>query len=233
MSSTELTDSMASTLSGGKLRIFDISQPVTSTSACFPGDVPFSKQLTVTHADSQVINLTAFNMSPHVGTHADAPSHIGGNMDVPDTMVGAMPLAPFIGDCFVIDAAPFKKGLPSVLLEEKLAGLERIPERVLFRTQIVINYDVWEAEYAYFTVKLVEKAKQYGIRLLGIDTPSVDHTSSKALETHHALEAGGMSWLENLDLTRVTEGRYFLVALPLKFMELEASPVRAVLLGAL
>ncbi|MFN8659487.1 MAG: cyclase family protein [Candidatus Obscuribacterales bacterium] len=231
MSSAELTDSMASTLSGNKLRIIDISQPVTSTSACFPGDVPFSKHMTLTYADSQIINLTALTMSPHVGTHADAPSHIGGDMDALDAMAGAMPLAPYIGECFVIDAAPFKKGLPSVLLEEKLTDMQRIPERILFRTQIVINYDVFEDEYAYFTVKLVEKAKQFGIRLLGIDTPSVDQTTSKTLETHHALEAGGMSWLENLDLTRVAEGRYFLVALPLKFMELEASPVRAVLLG--
>jgi arylformamidase len=69
-----------------------------------------------------------------------------------------------------------------------------------------------------------------GVRMIGIDTPSVDHIESKNLETHHQLLERDMLWLENLDLTQVSEGEYFLVALPLKFMELEASPVRAILL---
>ncbi len=133
MSSAELTDSMASTLSGNKLRIIDISQPVTSTSACFPGDVPFSKQMTLTYADSQIINLTALTMSPHVGTHADAPSHIGGDMDALDAMAGAMPLAPYIGECFVIDAAPFKKGAVGVEIGDVLRGGCQREIRPLFR----------------------------------------------------------------------------------------------------
>ncbi len=69
-----------------------------------------------------------------------------------------------------------------------------------------------------------------GVGLVGIDTPSVDHVRSKGLSAHHALLDAGMSWLENLDLTQVEAGEYFLIALPLKLTELEASPVRAVLL---
>ena len=70
---------------------------------------------------------------------------------------------------------------------------------------------------------------------MGLDTPSVDAVDSKTLETHHQLLAQGMAWLENLDLTHVPlsqglSSEFFLVALPLKLMELEASPVRAVLL---
>jgi Predicted metal-dependent hydrolase len=65
---------------------------------------------------------------------------------------------------------------------------------------------------------------------VGLDTPSVDHVKAKNLSAHNILDKGGLVWLENLDLTRVTEGLYQLIALPLKFMELEASPVRAVLL---
>ena len=71
---------------------------------------------------------------------------------------------------------------------------------------------------------------QLGFVLVGLDTPSVDHIRSKELATHNVLDRHGLVWLENLDLRAVEEGEYFLVALPLKFMDLEASPVRAVLL---
>jgi arylformamidase len=217
---------------GGRYRIIDISQPVTSRSACFPGDVPFSKQMTLKYADCQVINLTAMTLSPHVGTHADAPSHIGGDMNVAQDMAGALPLEPYAGACLVIDAAPWKEALTADLLEAKIQRLDVVPPRILFKTQLVINYDVFEEEYAHFSVELVKKAHEYGIELLGLDTPSVDHVKSKNLEAHHALMDAGLCWLENLDLTQVTAGVYFMVAFPLKFMELEATPVRAVLFGA-
>lgn len=216
---------------GGNYRIIDISQPVTSKTACFPGDVPFSKQMTLTYADCGVINLTAMTLSPHVGTHADAPSHIHGDIETSTANAGAMPLEPYVGACLVIDTAPWKEALPVQLLESVVRAAGTIAPRVLFKTQQQINYDKFEDEYAYFSVELIKKASEYGIELLGIDTPSVDHVRSKTLEAHHALQDAGMSWLENLDLTQAQKGNFFLVALPLKFMELEATPVRAVLFG--
>ena len=109
------------------------------------------------------------------------------------------------------------------------------PQRILFKTAKVIRYDVFEDHYAHFTPGLIEELAKRGVVLVGLDTPSVDAVDSKTLETHHALLSAGMSWLENLDLTGVSVQHhqpqdYFLVALPLKLMELEASPVRAVLL---
>lgn len=217
---------------GGRYRIIDISQPVTSKTACFPGDVPFSKQMTLEHASCGIINLTAMTLSPHVGTHADAPSHIGGNMESVGDNAGSMPLEPYLGPCIVIDVAPFNGAISREMLESTVRNLASIPARVLFRTQATIDYDVFNQESAYFSVEMVEKAQEYGIELLGIDTSSVDDVNSKTLDAHHALQDGGIYWLENLDLTKVAAGAYFLVALPLKFMELEATPVRAVLLGA-
>lgn len=228
---TQADKSAGEAMFGGNYRIIDISQPVTSKTACFPGDVPFSKQMTLTYADCGVINLTAMTLSPHVGTHADAPSHIHGDIENSTANAGAMPLEPYVGACMVIDTAPWKEALPAQLLEDKMRVEGIIAPRILFKTQSAINYDLFEDEYAYFSVELIRLARAYGVELLGIDTPSVDHVRSKTLEAHHALQDAGMSWLENLDLTRVEKGNYFLVALPLKFMELEATPVRAVLLG--
>jgi arylformamidase len=211
-------------------QIIDISQPVTSQSACFPGDVPFSRSITVSYQDSKVVNLTSLTMSPHVGTHADAPSHIGGSMDNGATMAGAMDLNAFLGPATVVDVAPCSGVVDLTLLKAQLENIKPFPERLLVRTQTTIRHGVFEKQYAYFAVDLIDYLGAKGVKLLGIDTPSVDHTDSKQLETHHALDKHHMSWLENLDLTKTTAGSYFLVALPLKLMELEASPVRAVLL---
>ena len=68
-----------------------------------------------------------------------------------------------------------------------------------------------------------------GLRLLGVDAPSVDPRTSKTLTVHHMLFSSNAYILENLDLRRVSPGPYELIALPLKYMALDAAPVRAVL----
>ena len=68
-----------------------------------------------------------------------------------------------------------------------------------------------------------------GIKLVGIDTPSMDFATSQDLPAHHVLYRGGVAILENLDLSAVEPGDYELVALPLKIVGSDSSPVRAIL----
>ncbi|HNB20881.1 MAG TPA: cyclase family protein [Candidatus Melainabacteria bacterium] len=211
--------------------IIDISQPVSSKTACFPGDTPFSRQVTLRMEEGATVNLTSFTMSPHVGTHADAPSHIQGRMEDSLGMASGMPLLPYIGPCAVLDLSSVKGGITSQCFEEAASRFPELPPRVVFKTQKNLRFDVWEgALYSHFTVELVAAMKARGIIMAGLDTPSVDHVDSKDLQVHHALIKAGFSWLENLDLTDAQEGLYFLCAAPLKLTELEASPVRAVLI---
>ena len=208
-------------------RIVDISQPIKSDSACFPGDTPFSRAVTVTHEHSSVINLTALTMSPHVGTHVDAPVHVRGSMSAEHEMVGTMPLNAFIGPVELIDIAPFTGAIEPEHVEKHIKGTAT---RLLIRTSHQIRYHVFEDSYAFLSERLVGWLQQRGTRLVGLDSPSVDEINSKSLCSHHKLLDNNMFWLENLDLTNAQPGEYFLVAAPLKFMELEASPVRALLL---
>lgn len=217
--------------------IIDISQPISRTTACFPGDVPFSRDVTMNFQDSGLMNLCAFTMSPHVGTHADSPVHIHGDLQTLEETAGTLPLSPYVGPAFLLDVtssgANFIDAISWDHVKGVLAGLDPFPQRILFKTAHRIRYELWEKDYAWFSEQLVEELGQRGVTLIGIDTPSVDQVESKTLETHHALLKHKMSWLENLDLTSpsLKPGReYFMVALPLKLMELEASPVRAILL---
>ena len=59
--------------------------------------------------------------------------------------------------------------------------------------------------------------------------PAVDPADSKTLPSHQQLFQHGLRVLENLVLDDVPEGDYELIALPLKLMTADASPVRAVL----
>ena len=69
-----------------------------------------------------------------------------------------------------------------------------------------------------------------GLRLFGTDAASVDPMDSKTLDAHHALRKKGAVILEGLDLSRVPDGTYDLVALPLALVGMDAAPVRAILI---
>lgn len=221
----------------GSYNLIDISQPIDHKSAVFPGDEAFSKKITQSYHDSKVLNLTAFSMSPHVGTHADAPVHIQGELPPAETRkdrtAGELPLAPYLGSCVVLDVTEqidHMNGITPAHVSERLEAFRAFPERVLLKTMAEVHYDKFENRYPWISADLVDYLAQRGTRLVGLDTPSVDPVDSKSLKTHHVLLQHGMVWLENLDLTHAEEGEYILIALPLKLMEIEASPVRAVLL---
>ena len=71
--------------------------------------------------------------------------------------------------------------------------------------------------------------KERGVRLIGVDTPSVDPEDSKTMDAHLALNENGVMILENIVLDTVEPGDYELIALPLPLAESDGSPVRAVI----
>ena len=88
---------------------------------------------------------------------------------------------------------------------------------------------VWPTGFRALAAETVELLASKGVVLVGIDTPSVDPETSKTLDSHMACRKADMRILENLVLAHVEPGDYELIALPLKFENLDASPVRAVL----
>lgn len=211
--------------------IIDISQPIEKKTACFPGDTPFNCSMKASYKDNQSFNLTTFTMSPHIGTHADAPSHVTEKLTM-KTSAGGLPLAPFIGPCIVIDLSSHEDEISLDLFKKALKNQKILP-RILLKTSSLCRFAVFEKKYAYLSLAVVKFLKENSVVLIGIDTPSVDFINSKNLEIHHALIANEIYWLENLDLSQASAGEYFLSALPLKLMELEAAPVRAALLPPL
>jgi len=108
------------------------------------------------------------------------------------------------------------------------AALDGAPPRVLLRLADAADPHVWPQGFRALAPETVRMLAGRGVVLIGIDTPSVDPETSKDLPSHMAARAADMRILENLVLAHVAPGDYELIALPLKFANLDASPVRAV-----
>jgi arylformamidase len=202
--------------------IIDISQGLSPGIAGFPGDAAYEEGWTFRLGPDCPVNVSRVAFSVHCGTHADAPLHY----DATGAAVGALPLEPYIGPCRVIEA----RGTGSLCMpEDILAGLEDAPPRILLRLMDRLDPKTWTAGFRALAAETVELLAAKGVVLVGIDTPSVDPEVSKTLDAHDACRKADMRILENLVLSHVEPGDYELIALPLKFEGLDASPVRAVL----
>lgn len=202
-------------------RLWDISPPIAPDSPLFPGDEAYSQRWTARIGPGCPVNLSAITMSPHIGAHADAPLHYADG----ERAIGAVPLAPYLGPCRVIHAI----GCGRLVRPEHLAhAAGALPERVLVRTCDKAP-TAWSDDFASFAPETIDWLAGLGVRLVGIDSQSVDPADSKTLAAHHRLLQHDLRVLENLVLDDVPSGDYELIALPLKLARACASPVRAVL----
>lgn len=210
-------------------RIIDISQTLRPGMPVWPGDTPYEAFWAATLADTGSVNVGGVTMSLHSGTHADAPKHFRDGGLSPDSV----DLDAYVGPAVVADltrhgAAELCRGITAEMLVAALP--DRFPDRLLCKTGTAPEGTFPEA-FAHFTTQAAELLAEGGVRLVGIDTPSVDHVEAKDLGAHNVFCDHGTAILENLELGKVLPGEYELIALPLKIAGMDASPVRAVLIA--
>ena len=202
-------------------RIWDISPPIQAGSPVFPGDAPYQQTWAATLSPGCPVNVATLSLSPHTGAHADAPLHYSSD----GAAIGALDLVPYLGHCRVIHALDCG---PLILWQHLQHALDRLPPRVLVRTY-ARQPTGWDGALSAYAPDTVARLADAGVQLIGIDTASIDPVDSKALPSHQVIRQRGLRVLENLLLDNVPEGDYELIALPLKLMTADASPVRAVL----
>ncbi len=201
--------------------IHDISPPMTPDLKVWPGDVPLRRDVLSDLRRGDTTTLSALHATVHLGAHADAPSHYGPNADG----IGSRPLDLYLGLCQVVSVAVARG---SRIEPDDLAVPIRAP-RVLFRTGTFPDPTHFNEDFAALSPVLIARLASDGVRLLGIDTPSIDPFDSRDLPSHRACLQQDIAILEGLVLDGVQAGFYELIALPLRLMEFDASPVRAVL----
>lgn len=203
--------------------IIDISPLISARTAVFPGDTAFERR-TLMHVDQgNHISLSAISTTVHLGAHADAPIHYGAG----GRTLEEQPLDLYVGPARVVRVDGARGRAVTVA---DLAG--KVPfgtERIVIATGSFPDPERWNADFASIDPPLVGWLATRGVRLVAIDTPSVDQSTSKELPAHAAFFAHDVSIIEGVRLDGVPEGEYELIALPLHLEGADASPVRAVL----
>jgi arylformamidase len=201
--------------------IFDLSPPLHASIAVWPGDTPLTREVLLDMDKGDNLTLSTLRATVHLGAHADGPNHYGQGA----ASIGERSLEPYLGTCQVmhVDARPGQR-LRGADLPEAVTA-----KRLLIRTGTHPDPGTFSEDFAALDPSLVDELHAQGVLLVGIDTPSVDVFSSKDLPSHARFLAHDMAILEGLVLDAVPSGRYELIALPLRLMGFDASPVRAVL----
>lgn len=201
--------------------IYDISPPITEALKVWPGDVAVQREVISDISRGGSRTNSILHATVHLGAHVDAPSHFSPE----GVSVDQMDLEPFIGPCQVIRvAAACREGLTPAMLKTPV-----VTQRVLFATGTYPDPNEFNDDFAALTPQLIAWLRDKGVKLVGIDTPSIDLFQANDLPSHRAAQEHKMTILEGLLLEQVPEGMYELIALPLKLVGFDASPVRAIL----
>ena len=174
------------------------------------------------------------HMRLHAGTHVDAPSHmIEGGIDIHQ-----VPLAAFMGDAVLADLR-HRGGQEAITvsdLEAAIGDIMRPGDRVLLRTDVNEGYDgspEWIERSPYLDGQAVDWLAERGASLIGFDfyhancAPGLPEIYSTS---RHAAEAGMLTMPYIRNLGAIAKPRFTLIAMPLKVINVEASPVRAIVI---
>ncbi|PYL67552.1 MAG: arylformamidase [Verrucomicrobia bacterium] len=212
------------------MKIWDISRTLSNDFAEWPGDEPFHYRLTREITKGQTVNLGAITMSVHNGTHADARLHFDPNGE----SIEKAPLDIYVGRATVVDLTQTflqSKEKHLITIEDLQPHVEEIAatSRLLVKTSRWSDSTIFPNRIPVIAANVPAWLQKNGVKLLGLDLPSMDEIDSKSLQNHHALAHAGIAIVESLDLSEVAPGIYNLAALPLKITGGDGAPMRAIL----
>ncbi len=211
------------------IEFFDISRALANELAPWPGDTPFRFELKWKMSEGASVNVGALSMSAHNGTHADGVYHFqeGG------TPIDRMPLDAYVGRAVVVDLTSVFSGgdQREITLDHLAHAADAIAEtsRVLLKTGVWRDSTRFPQWLPVIAPGVANWFEERGVKLIGVDVPSVDAIDSKELRNHHALAAAKIAIVESLDLSAIAAGVYRFAALPIKVVGGDGAPVRAVL----
>lgn len=206
-------------------KIYDISVPVVSGGAVYPGNPEIRIEPTSQVSKGDSSNVSRLSLGSHTGTHVDAMKHFFDDGSTVDTL----PLESLIGPATVI---AFPDDVMSVtaahLKQHRLDGVSRLLIRT--RNSGFITDGTFHKDYTYVTPDGAEYLVSLGIKLVGVDYLSVEQFHSGHHKTHRTLLGKDVVIVEGLDLSAITPGQYDLYCLPLRLTGLDGAPARAILI---
>jgi len=210
------------------MNIIDISIPLSEKTPVWEGDKGISISRVEKIEEDRDFNVSRIELGVHAGTHIDAPFHVFEDGDT----VNQIPLDILIGSVQVVE---IPNGI-SVIDKNCLMNLNFQDgiDRILFKTSNSIYWETdpfsFHKEYVAINSEGAEYIADMDLRLVGVDYFSVS-SYDDLKQPHLILLDRGIVLLENLDLSQVVPEIYKLICLPLKIIDTDGAPVRAVLIA--
>lgn len=205
-----------------KTHWIDISLSLRMGMVNWPGDPPFEIQRVHDMGKGDTANLSRIIMGTHSGTHIDAPSHF-----IPNGKgVDLMPLEVATGPARIIEIYDGQSIKPDELRNHEI----RKGERILFKTRNSshpLDTDNFREDFVFISEEAAGYLAERKLRLVGVDCLSVGRFKGGG-RTHRALLEAGVWIIEGLDLSRVPPGKYDLICLPLRIVDGDGAPCRAI-----
>jgi arylformamidase len=205
------------------MKLIDISVPIDSNLATYPGNTPFSLEAIKRIAKGDSSNVSTIHLSAHSGTHVDAPRHF---FDTGDG-VESLPLEMLCGRTRVVEVRT-----RGHITGADLADLDlRDDIRLLLKTR---NSRLWGSpEFDTGFIGVAESGARFlvdhGIKVVGVDYLSVEPFKTPGAPTHHVLLSAGTIVIEGLNLRDVAPGSYEMFCLPLAVVGADGAPARVIL----
>ena len=197
------------------------------TTLCYglaPGGIKFNRLKKIKDGDD--VNDTDVAMNLHTGTHIDAPKHL---FDAGES-IDLVELEKCIGQVLVIEIDSNVKTIDSSIIEMYDSELRQY-EKILFKTANSLRSEsVFGSDFVAFDPSGALRILKYNLHLIGIDYLSVQKFGKQYNEVHKVLLKNNILLLEGLELRDISPGVYDLIALPISLKNVEAAPVRAVLI---
>lgn len=200
---------------------YDISPKISETCPVWLERQGYKASLVTDMHRGSPCNAYAFSTPAQIGASAVSSSHFS----FKGKAIDECDLDNYIGPCQVIHVEVKPKGL----IREPMLPVDIRCERVLIATGTFDYSKPFQKDFAALDASFIDELGKRGVMLVGIDTPSIDLFNDSALVAHHKTLNYDMAILTGLDLKEVPNGIYELIALPLKLVGLDASPVRAIL----
>jgi arylformamidase len=201
--------------------IFDATRVVVNDMPVWPGDPPVRIEPISLPNEPAVARIS---LSSHAGTHVDAPAHFitGG------ATVESLPLATLIGPAWITEIVD---GDPIDAARLEAAGIPGGTQRLLLRTRnsFVATGRDFDSNYASLAPDTAEWILRRGIRLVGIDGPSIEPFVAPGEPVHRALLGAGTVIIEGLALAGAPLGACEMICLPLPVRNGDGAPARVVL----
>ncbi len=204
--------------------VFDLTHTITEGMPVYPGTEPPTLQQIHT-VEKDGFAEKRITMYSHTGTHIDAPAHMLADASTLDQL-GVLH---FVGKACVIDATD-RTVIEKPVLETQVSLIEGC-DFVLFHTgwSRYWGQECYFADFPVLTLEAAQWLAKQGLKGVGLDAISVDPVGSTDFRNHFVFFRAGMICIENLTgLDALTGRRFLFFCLPLKLVEADGSPVRAV-----